>query len=197
MVAAQPAAKYDHRNLDAMVECSSGAKLYCGNIVAATNAQVLAEHDIVLVVNCQGPSTENKFEGDPRFEYQRLPVAMWKSVLAGKSLQGVLDFFLPTLQRIDRALSAGQSVLIHCLAGAHRASTVTGAYLLYKGIVEEPSKLQSYMERRRPIVQLLPGLYEALLVLDEALVWKKEQEKQQGSAPADNAVPKEEKGPKL
>ena len=43
-----------------------------------------------------------------------------------------MDGFLPVFNFIDENVSHGRSVLVHCLAGAHRAGTCGVAYLMYK-----------------------------------------------------------------
>ena len=46
--------------------------------------------------------------------------------------KGILRFFYPFLNFVEKELEAGNSVLIHCLAGAHRAGTSGVAWLMYK-----------------------------------------------------------------
>jgi hypothetical protein len=56
-----------------------------------------------------------------------------------------------------------RNVLIHCAAGAHRAATVTGAFLLWRRAVAFDG-LENYMESRRTQVDLqcFRKLYELL-----------------------------------
>lgn len=43
----------------------------------------------------------------------------------------IVDFFMDMFRFIENALNEGQSVLVHCLAGAHRAGTTGIATLMY------------------------------------------------------------------
>ena len=45
----------------------------------------------------------------------------------------VLDFFEPAHAFIDAALEDGKNVMVHCLAGAHRAGTVGVSYMMKSG----------------------------------------------------------------
>ena len=45
--------------------------------------------------------------------------------------QGVLRFFLPVFTYIENRTSLGGNVLIHCLAGAHRAGSTSVSWLMY------------------------------------------------------------------
>lgn len=44
---------------------------------------------------------------------------------------GVEAYLAPFFKFVDGALAAGHGVLIHCLAGAHRAGTAGVAYLMH------------------------------------------------------------------
>lgn len=150
------------------VHPTSGAKLYTGNIRAAQSREMMRKYNIRLIVNAQGMEATNFHESDAELTYVRFPVAFWRTHLHGASNEKVIQWFQPLFDAIDAALDRGDSVLVHCLAGAHRAATITAAYIRYKlGI--PPHELQTYLRARRPIVQLLPGLYEVLLRLDAAL----------------------------
>jgi len=145
--------------------------------MAAQNSQTLKDHNIKLIVNCQGPSATNYFENDTEMniKYIRHPIAMWRMELTGAGPKQIREYFDKTFSQIDQALENGDSVLIHCLAGAHRAGTMTGAYLMYKQGLQ-CHNLQNYMVKIRPIVDLLPGLYEVLVVYQSALDFFKEQD---------------------
>lgn len=147
---------------------ATGAKLFCGNVRAAMSRETLRKFDVALVVNAQGPQSTNFFESDPSVRYLRIPVAFWRTNLLGASHEQVVAWFSPLFEQIDAALANGESVLIHCLAGAHRAATTSAAYLRHR-IKLQPHEAQLYLRKRRPIVELLPGLYEVLLRLDDAL----------------------------
>lgn len=159
----------DYHDMDVIyTDPNTGAKVFCGNVRAAMSRETLRKFDVALVVNAQGPQSTNFFESDPTLRYLRFPVAFWRTNLLGASHEQVVKFFQPLFDQVDKALADGESVLIHCLAGAHRAATTSAAFLRHR-IGLKPTEAQLYLRKRRPIVELLPGLYEALLRLDEAL----------------------------
>jgi len=151
------------------MHCEGEGRLYLGNVMAARNFNLLEKHKITLVVNCQGREAMNFFEGFPELEYIRFPVSFWAMRLKrSSSSQEILEYFHDLFAAIDAKLKKGHSVLIHCLAGAHRAATVTGAYLMYKKRIHV-SVLEDHMRNIRPIIELLPGLYDLLEILQRAL----------------------------
>ena len=68
--------------------------------------------------------------------------------------QKLTDFLRPMLQFIDMTISRGGSVLVHCLAGAHRAGTTGTICLLHFGGL---SAKQAEITARslRPVIQLI------------------------------------------
>jgi protein-tyrosine phosphatase len=54
------------------------------------------------------------------------------------SHQGVLKFFRPCHDFIDEALNKGENVMVHCLAGAHRAGTTGVSYMMKAGQLSFP-----------------------------------------------------------
>jgi hypothetical protein len=60
---------------------------------------------------------------------------------------------------------------------------MTGAYLMYKKGIK-CYDLQKYMIKIRPIVDLLPGLYEVLIIYQEALEWFEKQKNDDEKASA-------------
>ena len=45
----------------------------------------------------------------------------------------VINFFAPAHNFIDEALEKGRNVMVHCLAGAHRAGTTGVSYMMKAG----------------------------------------------------------------
>ena len=64
---------------------------------------------------------------------------------------------------VDGAVAAGQSVLIHCVAGAHRAGTTACAYLMHKNRALSASQAIAVCKRRRPVVD--PAISNKLVQL--------------------------------
>ena len=112
---------------------TTGAKFFIGDEQSASTIKHLEDLDIYHIVNCKGDSGQNYFEGDPRFSYFRFGVSNWYSTPGVKTSEGVLNFFKPVHKFIDDAMDQGKNVMVHCLAGAHRAGTTGVSYLMKKG----------------------------------------------------------------
>ena len=81
------------------------------------------------------------------------------------SPENVLRFFLEPFKWIDAQIEQGHSVLIHCLAGAHRAGSTGVAYCMYankSGFDETLAIVKSI----RPIVDPFGPLEELLRRLE-------------------------------
>ncbi|KAK3276364.1 hypothetical protein CYMTET_15551 [Cymbomonas tetramitiformis] len=133
---------------------------------AAENIQILRKHDITHIVNCQDVTSKNYHENDPSFHYLRFPIAHWWS--AGlETPDKVLEFFSKYFEFIDRATAEGKSVLIHCLAGAHRAGTATIALLMYKADMDAATATVA-AQTCRDIINPIGGLDELLKRLEKS-----------------------------
>lgn len=108
--------------MDAIYRDAGGGTLYVGNNTAAQNAADLKRHGVTHVVNC----TDNlPLYHEGTFRYLRFNISFFP-------MYPNLAAFLDTLfEFVDEALAQGGSVLVHCLAGAHRAGT-TGCLLLMR-----------------------------------------------------------------
>lgn len=152
-----------YRNMDAVYSHpGTGAKLYIGNQTAARSEAMLVAERVYHVVNCQDTSSANYFEMDERFEYVRFPVAHWWQTPGVDTHEGVLTFFEDGCHAwIEAKLSAGHNVLVHCLAGAHRAGTTGVSFMMRMGHfdVRTAILLAKYM---RPIVDPFGSLLELL-----------------------------------
>lgn len=84
------------------------------------------------------------------------------------SHKGVLEFFSPVFDWIDKQVSEGRSVLIHCLAGAHRAGTTGTAYVMHAAKVYDHSEAIKACQQCRPIVNPIYGMRLLLQRLGEA-----------------------------
>eukprot|EP00947_MAST-08B_sp_MAST-8B-sp1_P001532 g1532.t1 len=147
---------------------ATGGGVFIGNIGAASKKEILDAHGITNVVNCQGKESKNYFEKTGEVAYYRFPVSFWRSKVGYGSAVAVVEYFQPVFDWIDAAVAQGNGVLIHCLAGAHRAGTTGVAYIMHAGGVRLDVALAT-AKRLRPIVNPFAGLLEALQNLDEAM----------------------------
>jgi hypothetical protein len=84
----------------------------------------------VCVCNLLESDGKCHFETDPKFRYLKFPIGSWKRSIACTT-DGVWSFFTKLFDFLQEELGAGNNVLIHCLAGAHRAGTAGVASLMY------------------------------------------------------------------
>mmetsp|Transcript_11584 Transcript_11584/g.21982 ORF Transcript_11584/g.21982 Transcript_11584/m.21982 type:complete len:206 (+) Transcript_11584:83-700(+) len=123
---------FGYNNLDPVWKHpTTGAQVFIGNATASSNRATLRQHNITHIVNCTSDMA-NSFEGkDGSISYYRFHIYEFFNKLDLRTHRGVLEFFLPVFQWVDTAVESGQSVLIHCLAGAHRAGTTGVAYVMH------------------------------------------------------------------
>eukprot|EP00035_Acanthoeca_spectabilis_P026094 m.461297 g.461297 ORF g.461297 m.461297 type:complete len:271 (-) comp22265_c0_seq1:1487-2299(-) len=129
--------------LDAVVtHPTTDAKIYIGNHVAARSLPILQAHNITRVVCC-APELENFHEEVPGFKY--LDANPFDCGGA------VLNFFGPVFDFVEEGLTAGESALVHCWAGAHRAGTVgTACIMKFTGSTFEAAL--DHAQARRSVV---------------------------------------------
>ena len=171
----EPTSRHQWSNLDAIWRHPSegGGKVYVGNYVAASNRKALDERGIVAVVNCR--DSNNYFEGDraePEIEYRCFGIASLavRCVTAeGAAGRGALEGCLPVFQFIEKHISVGHSVLIHCLAGAHRAGTCGVAYLMWKTGMGVDDAI-AVAKNCRPVISPFATLLALLRNLEKDLV---------------------------
>lgn len=149
------------------------AKVYIGNISAAESLDILREKNITRVVNCQQVTSANFHETDPLFEYYRFDVSAFHSVSNICTDPVIaLRFFNDVFSWIDKQVSENNNVLIHCLAGAHRAGTTGVAYVMWTRRQDPDmsfSAVLAYVKQCRPIVDPFGRLSELLRSLEPAI----------------------------
>jgi hypothetical protein len=155
----EPDAVYQHPK--------TGAKFYIGDETNAKDLETLTRLKIFHIVNCKGSSGENYHEKNQKFKYLRFEVSSWYSFKDVKSPEGVLKFFGPVHNFIDKGLSEGHNVMVHCLAGAHRAGT-TGVSYVMKACDMNFKDALKVTQQRRGIVNPIGGLQDLLMLLDAA-----------------------------
>jgi len=141
--------------VDAIWRHPSGCgTIFVGNQTAAENIQMLRQLGITHVVNCTVGSSqipnfhENKDSG---ITYFRFPISFWSSNV-DQSDASVVAFMLPMFTFVEEAVASGGCVLVHCLAGAHRAGT-TGCALLMHFADMDVYKAVHTAKQLRPIIE--------------------------------------------
>lgn len=145
---------------------TSGATLYVGNYMAAGNLQLLEQMDnCKRIVFCQNQDGKKVFEDDESFGYFDFPIGRWRTILANRKPETIFAFFKPLFQFLEDQLSQGNSVLVHCLAGAHRAGT-TGIACLMHFTGMNPMEATLAAQQLRPAINPI-GDFPLLLQLLE------------------------------
>ena len=75
--------------------------------------------------------------------------------------EGVVRYFNVMFSYVEAILAKGQNVMIHCLAGAHRAGTTGTAWILYKDNLSTKDAIKLAQSRRSAINPI--GDYPELL----------------------------------
>eukprot|EP00406_Dinophysis_acuminata_P043591 CAMPEP_0179311528 /NCGR_PEP_ID=MMETSP0797-20121207/52735_1 /TAXON_ID=47934 /ORGANISM="Dinophysis acuminata, Strain DAEP01" /LENGTH=196 /DNA_ID=CAMNT_0021021309 /DNA_START=71 /DNA_END=661 /DNA_ORIENTATION=+ len=144
------------------------ATFFIGNISIASDKKSLLAKRIQNIVNCQDSGSENCFETDPAFSYLRFPISDWQRYRGTRTEQGLLAYMSPLFKWIDSKLEKGENVMVHCLAGAHRAGTAGTAYVMYKTGLPADSAVAA-VKRCRPFVEPIYDFKDLLKRLETAL----------------------------
>jgi protein tyrosine phosphatase len=143
-----------------------GGTIYVGNQTAAENLNLLRTHGITHVVNCtHGDSKIPNFHVG-KLEYLTFPISHWQTFVNNTNAS-VLAFSEPLFNFIDTAIANGNNVLIHCLAGAHRAGTTGVACLVHYAKMDVATAIV-VAKRCRPIIDPIGQLPEFLARLKRA-----------------------------
>jgi len=116
--------------VDVVYRSPQGGCIYVGGERVARDLELLREKNISAVVNCTDDlrNYHEKVHSPPL--YYKFDIAWWKRY-GGNTQEELQEFLLPVLQFIGRELEAGHNVLVHCLAGAHRAGTTAIICLMH------------------------------------------------------------------
>lgn len=166
-------------NLDPIYRSEAGGFIYVGGdlvrillpinqlsivcLQAARDLTGLQRRGVTAVVNCT-INIQCFHKGS--LDYFIFDVAFWRREVQGR-LSGELSAFLkPVLEFINDVINRGESVLVHCLAGAHRAGT-TGIICLmhFQGI--DSTTAISTAKNRRPIIEPIGDFRELLSRCDQ------------------------------
>lgn len=146
----------------------TGATLFVGGVSIADKREELAKHGITRIVNCQEPNSRNTFEADPDLAYMRFPIGLWRSVADIRTKPDVLwRFYEPFFTFVASSLLEGRNVLVHCLAGAHRAGTA-GISCLMMFCSWDSKQAVAAAKRLRPAIDPIGGFPELLQLLERA-----------------------------
>ena len=124
---------------------------------------MLAERGITHVVNCTD-DIPNYHDG--KLAYLNFPICDWQYTV-GPTNEGVLAFVRPLFAFMDPVINRGDSVLVHCLAGAHRAGTTGCACLVHYASMDAVTATRT-AKALRSIIEPIYDFAEFLKRLDAA-----------------------------
>jgi len=164
-----------YRDLDVVATHPGGGKVYVGNFTAAAKKDILDAHGIRHVVNCQDVTSDNFHEKDRTFNYFRFTISHWwreaKAISSPDVKVGdesVLAYFDRLFAWGDPVLAEGKNILVHCLAGAHRAGTTGVVYLMHLEGLRYKEALP-IAQRRRAQINPIGTLQQLAFRYDQAL----------------------------
>ena len=162
---------------------ATGGTIYVGNETAARGPVAkLLDSGITHVVNCtddmknfcEMPVTlpPHPKANERRIRYLRFNVAHWRS--AGEVCREqpateaeICAFIGELFDFVEDALANGNSVLVHCLAGAHRAGTTGCMLLMHKGNLGANEATMA-AKTLRPIINPIGGLPGLLKLFEKS-----------------------------
>jgi len=159
-----------YNDADVVYRHPNGACFLIGNQSIASNKEELTRRKIFKIVNCQEPQAKNVHENDPHFEYYRgnFSISLWQYNPKNRTPEGLLEYMGNLFQWVDERLNKGHNVMVHCLAGAHRAGTAGTSYVMYKAGLDKKSALTA-VQACRPFVDPIYDFKDLLEILEVAL----------------------------
>lgn len=164
--------------------------VFLGGFAAAMNVEQLRKFGITHIVN----ATSRPLKATPGIKVMCLHL---------KDADGEQDIschFLPVIAFIEEALAGGGGVLVHCVRGVSRSSTLVCAYLIAHNGLGVLDSL-AYVQQARPVAKPRPGFVRQLKGFKEQLVKGSESRVDRAmvaavASPASAKVPKRWRSPK-
>ena len=145
--------------LSLICELSNGAKLYLSGYTLLSKKESLSNHNITYVLNCAREISDSNHQNITykRLEMDDVPMFNLKTVL----LDGMIF--------IAEALHAGHNVLVHCVMGISRSTSLVLAYMM---TFHNLSYVQSYriVKAHRPRINPNIGFVSCLERYDKGLI---------------------------
>ena len=160
-----------YNNLDALWSSpSNGASIFVGNQTAARSLDILDKNHITCVVNCTD-CMPNYHQDNSRISYYRFDISAFvHSPKSGDYMDKEIKTFIsPMLAFVMDAISSGKSVLVHCLAGAHRAGTTGIALLMVFGEMNQ-NVATATAKRLRDVINPIGNLPNFLSALERSCI---------------------------
>ena len=145
--------------------------LFISNWFASNNLNLLKELDIKAVITVEKskkPTQVLDYYRKNNIEFLQIPID-------DSTNENIYNFFDTSYDFIDKNISQGKNVLVHCFAGISRSSAIVINYMIrnfYKNssddIVKEPNDVLNYIlnytQTKRNIVNPNEGFKQQLLI---------------------------------
>eukprot|EP01013_Petalomonas_cantuscygni_P029999 TRINITY_DN55923_c0_g1_i1.p1 TRINITY_DN55923_c0_g1~~TRINITY_DN55923_c0_g1_i1.p1 ORF type:complete len:209 (+),score=16.28 TRINITY_DN55923_c0_g1_i1:135-761(+) len=146
----------------------TGARVFVGDHRIASDREALTSLDINCIVFCQESDGRCHFDGEDPFVYCRFPIgSLAHREDAWRTDADVIRTFTPLFHFVQDHISSGRNVLIHCLAGAHRAGTAGIACIMHF-CEKSAAEAQQLAQERRPIIEPIGNFRARLQLLERA-----------------------------
>ena len=124
--------------------------LYLGSLKTLSDSQWLKLHKITHNIDL----SQSKCKVDPKIKQLHINIL-------DKSDAKICDHFETTSDYIDEALQNGGKVLVNCLKGVSRSTTIVAAYIIRKYQVSHKTAIEMIRKRRKCVAPNI-GFYLAL-----------------------------------
>jgi protein tyrosine/serine phosphatase len=155
-----------------------GGTIYVGNQPAAESITYLNQINVTHIVNCTYGASKIPDFHKGRLAYYNFTISHWTEK-TNSTNASIFAFADPLFAFIDNAISNGKNVMIHCLAGAHRAGTTGCLCLMHFANLDVKSAIRTAKQCRYiidPIGHLPEFLHRYQIALASRI--KKEEDKE-------------------
>lgn len=133
--------------------------IYISSWYTSTNIPLLNRYDIKTVINV----TNNKKNSDLLEIYTKNDISDYQFHFDDDSNENIIQCFDTVYDIIEKTRSQKKNVLIHCMAGISRSSTVAAAYFMRKYRFYDASKTIVDLQKFRPIINPNSGFRKQLV----------------------------------
>ena len=131
-------------------------------IFSCRSEKIFKDLKVKRIVNCTH-NIPNFHEKD--FLYHSFQVGKWRQHYSETDSTKLSDFVQDYINFISEALEAGDSVLVHCLAGAHRAGTAGIIVLMYLADINKEDA-EKAAKLARPVIEPIGGLKDFICLVE-------------------------------
>jgi len=149
-------------SVDAVFERGE-ARLFIGDMATRNSPEKMRELNIKRVVDCLEPGAFAHIirEEFDNIEYLEYPIALWEECPGNRTDPGISKILAPLLGFVTEGLEKGESVMVHCYAGAHRGGTAGILSLMHLQGMGQDEAIAA-VQARRKVVEPLANMAKLL-----------------------------------